>query len=63
MIEVLDATGQTIKGYEKESCVIKAQDSVKLPIQWGNTTTLPSDVPIRLRFHLQSRDLISYVIE
>lgn len=63
MVEVLDSTGQTIKGYEKEACVIEAQDSVKLPIRWGNTTTLPAGVPMRLRFHLQSGDLFSYVIE
>jgi len=62
-IEVLDATGHTIKGYVKEACMIKAQDGVRLPVQWGNTTTLPSGIPIRLRFHLQSGDLFSYVID
>ena len=63
MVEVLNAAGKTIEGYEKESCVIQNQDSVKLAIQWKNAAALPAGVPIRLRFHLENGDLFSYRID
>ncbi|WP_395745856.1 hypothetical protein [Prosthecobacter sp.] len=63
MVEVLDAAGQTIAGYEKEACIIHNQDAVKLPVHWKNTAALPAGLPIRLRFHLQNADLFSYWIE
>ncbi len=63
MVEVLNAAGKAIEGYEKESCVIQNQDSVKLAIQWKNAATLPAGVPIRLGFHLENGDLFSYRID
>lgn len=63
MVEVLDADGTTVEGYEKESYIIENRDSVKLPIRWKNAAALPAGVPIRLRFHLQNGDLFSYVID
>jgi len=63
MVEVLNATGKAIEGYEKESCVIQNQDSVKLAIQWKDAADLPAGVPIRLRFHLEKGDLYSYLID
>ena len=63
MVEVLDANGQVIKGYEKEASLIENQDAAKLPIRWTNAEALPSGVPIRLRFHLQNGDLFSYRID
>ncbi len=63
MVEVLNAAGKTIEGYEKESCVIQNQDSVKLPIRWKNATALPAAAPIRLKFHLENGDLYSYRID
>ena len=63
MVEVLDAAGKAIEGYEKESCVIENQDSVKLAIRWKDAAALPAGMPIRLRFHLQNGDLYSYRIE
>lgn len=62
MVEVLDAAGEVIAGYEKEISLIEKQDSVKLPVQWKQTEALPAGVPIRLRFHLNNGDLFSYVI-
>lgn len=62
-VEVLDATGKTIEGYEKESGLIENQDAVKLPVRWKNAEALPKGSPIRLRFHLQNGDLFSYVID
>jgi hypothetical protein len=62
-VEVLDATGQVIPGYDKESSVIVKQDSVKLPIRWKDKMALPARMPIRLRFHLSNGDLYSYVID
>lgn len=63
MVEVLDADGKTIKGYEKESSTIEHQDSVKLAIKWKDVIALLTDVPIRLRFHLENGDLFSYLID
>ncbi len=63
MVEVLDANGKTIPGYEKETCVIENQDAVKLPIRWKSSASLPPGAPIRLRFHLQGGDLFSYRID
>ena len=63
MVEVLDANGQTIKGYEKEASLIENQDAVKLPIRWKNAAALPVGNPIRLRLHLQNGDLFSYRID
>ncbi len=63
IVEVLDAAGQVIEGYEKESCVIENQDSVKLAIRWKNADALPAGIPIRLRFHLENGDLYSYLID
>lgn len=63
MVEVLDAAGRTIEGYEKEACTIQNQDSVKLKIQWKQVETLPAGSPIRLRFHLENGDLYSYRID
>lgn len=63
MVEVLDTAGKAIEGYEKESCVIQNQDSVKLRIKWKRAAGLPTGAPIRLRFYLHNGDLYSYVIE
>jgi hypothetical protein len=63
MVEVLDAAGDAIKGYEKESSLIQGQDSVKLQIKWTNAATLPAGVPIRLKFYLENGDLYSYRID
>ena len=62
-VEALDATGQVIPGYDKESSVIFKQDSVKLSIRWKDADALPAGKPIRLRFHLENGDLYSYLID
>lgn len=63
VVEVLDADGEVIKGYDKESSAIQKQDSVRLPIQWKKAKALPDGVPIRLRFHLENGDLFSYWVD
>jgi hypothetical protein len=63
MVEVLNAGGETIEGYEKGSCVIQNQDSVKLSVRWKDAATLPAGAPIRLRLHLENGDLFSYQID
>lgn len=63
MVEVVDATGKTIKGYEKESSVIENLDSVRQAIKWKDKITLPAGIPIRLKFHLENGDLYSYLID
>ncbi|MBL9184407.1 MAG: hypothetical protein JNN17_19840 [Verrucomicrobiaceae bacterium] len=62
-VEVLDADGQVISGYEKETSMIEKRDSVKLAIRWKDAEALPAGKPIRLRFHLLNGDLYSYVID
>jgi hypothetical protein len=64
-VEALDATGQVIPGYDKESSVIFKQDSVKLSIRWKDADALPAGKTIRLRFHfhLENGDLYSYLID
>ncbi len=63
MVEVLDAAGKAIEGYEKESCVIQSQDSVNLAVQWKKAAVLPAGASIRLRFHLENGDLYGYRID
>lgn len=62
-VEVLDAAGQVIPGYEKGASVIQKQNAVKLAIRWGDAEALPADKPIHLRFHLENGDLFSYLID
>lgn len=62
-VEVLDAAGQVIQGYEKQSSVIQKQDGVKLSIRWKDADALPADKTIHLRFHLENGDLYSYLID
>ncbi len=62
-VEVLDASGKTLAGYEKENGLMQKQDAVNHAIHWKNGTTLPAGVPIRLRFHLENGDLFSYRID
>lgn len=63
MVEVLDAAGNVVEGYDKESSVIEKQDGVKLQVGWNQTGGLPAGAAIRLRFHLENGDLYSYVID
>jgi len=63
LVEVLNAAGTAIENYEPESSVIENQDSVKLTVQWKHAATLPTGMPIRLRFHLENGDLFSYRID
>lgn len=62
-VEVLDATGKVLEGYEKEAAAMENEDAVKRTIRWKNSATLPIGVPIRLRFHLENGDLYSYRID
>ncbi len=63
MVEVLDASGKTLAGYESEAGAIQGENSVKLPIRWKDAAELPAGVPMRLRFHLENGDLFSYRID
>lgn len=63
MVEVLDATGKILEGYEKEASAMEKEDAVKRPIRWKNSAALPAGVPIRLRFHLENGDLYGYRID
>ncbi len=62
-VEVLDAAGNVMAGYDKESSTIEKQDGVKLQIQWQGKKSLPAVAAMRLRFHLENGDLYSYMID
>jgi hypothetical protein len=63
MVEVLDANGKVIEGYEKETSLLEKQDSTRMAVTWNGRTELPNQTPIRLKFHLENGDLYSYVVE
>lgn len=63
VVEVLDASGKVIEGYEKEACAVVNEDAVQRSIRWTKSAALPDGVPIRLRFHLENGDLYSYRID
>lgn len=62
-VEVLDAGGQVMPGYDKASSLIEKKDGVGLPIRWKAGVGLPAGVPIRLRFHMENGDLFSYRVD
>ena len=39
MVEVLDANGRTIKGFEREHCILRDVDGVRLPLRWNRKST------------------------
>lgn len=59
-VEVLDASGKPIAGYEAESCVPITEDSVRRPVRWKEKDQLPAGKPIRLRFLMRNAQLFSY---
>ena len=59
-VEVLSAAGSPLAGYERADCVALQGDSVRHVVRWDGNDRLPSDRPIRLRFHLKSADLYSF---
>jgi hypothetical protein len=59
--EVLDASGNVIKGYSKDACDELKGDCVDAVVTWKHHTELPvADHPLQIRFVLQDASLYSF---
>ena len=62
-VEVLDANGVVIPGYEAANCNTIQGDHVDQVVAWGSQTELPATAdPVRLRFVLQDASLYSFAL-
>jgi len=61
-IEILDATGRPIPGYQERECTPIRSDSVRHRVGWQSRDRLPVGEPICLRFHMKNARLFSYTI-
>ena len=61
-VAVLDAAGTPLAGYSLEDCQPLSGDGVRQTVRWKTKDQLPTDRPIRLRFHLDHAKLYSYRI-
>ena len=59
-VEVLDAEGRPIAGYARADCLPVRGDSVRHEIAWKQKTCLPTNAPVRVRFHVEHGQLYSY---
>ena len=62
-VEVLDAKGTPLDGYDVAHGVPVRTDGVRCPIRWQARQDLPAGGGLRLRFRLQNARLFSYTIE
>lgn len=62
LVELQDAEGQPIAGFEKESCVPFRSNSVRGKIEWksGKNLTSIQTKPVRVVFHLQAAKLFAF---
>lgn len=63
LVEVLDAEGRTVPGFEKSACLQLTGGAVRQAVKWRGESSLPQGKPLRLRFHLTDGDLYSYSFE
>ncbi len=61
-VAVLDAEGRPLPGYDSTDCIPLEADAVRHAVQWKEHERLPSDGPLRLRFHLKNAKLFSYAV-
>lgn len=59
-VEVLDEQGKTLPGFSKADCLPIKSDSTRHTVKWKRQDRLPTDRPLRLRFHLKNAKLYSY---
>ncbi len=63
-VEILDAESQEpILAYTKANCTPLGADSVRQAISWQDTTGVPRNQPVRLRFYLRNAKLYSFWTE
>jgi len=63
LVEVLDAVGGTVPGFEKSDCLPLTGRAVRQEVKWRTESSLPQGKSLRLRFHLTNGDLFSYSFE
>jgi hypothetical protein len=63
LVEVLDAEGSTVPGFEKSACLPLTGGAVRQAVKWRTESSLPHGKPLRLRFHLTNGDLYSYFFQ
>ena len=63
VVEILDEAGKTLPGYGKDDCYAFQHDALRHTVVWGARSDVSqlAGKPIRLRFHLQSARLYSFV--
>jgi len=61
-VEILDADGQTLSGYERESASVIVGDEIRHQATWANDQKLPHQ-PVRLKFHLSRAKLFAFWVE
>jgi hypothetical protein len=62
LLEVLDAEGRVLPGYEAVNCELLRGSGVRQRVRWKRQESLPAGHPIRLRFHLTKGNLYGYVV-
>ncbi len=62
VVELCDASGRPIPGFEAESCVPFRGDSIGHEVAWKNSASLRelADTPVKLKFHMSSAKLYSF---
>jgi len=63
LVEVLDAEGSTVPGFEESACLPLTGGAVRQAMRWRTESPLPQGKPLRLRFHLTNGELYSYSFE
>jgi hypothetical protein len=63
IVEVLDAEGCTVPGFERSACLPLTGGAVRQAVKWRTESSLPQGKSLRLRFHLTNGDLFSYAFE
>ena len=62
-VEILDQDGKPIAGHAKKDCDAFTGDAIRQTMTWNGQSDVSalSGKTVRLRFHLQSGDLYSFV--
>ncbi|MEA1950955.1 MAG: hypothetical protein U9N87_06190, partial [Planctomycetota bacterium] len=62
-VEVLDRDGKTLPGYSLDDCIAMKTDGIRHMVKWKKHDHLPTERPLRLRFHLKNASLYSYRVK
>ena len=62
-VELQDAAGNKIKGYEADQCKPLMSDSLSHTVRWAQQSGLPDQRPLRVRFKMRNTSLYSFQIK